>query len=70
MGSDFQYENADMWFNNLDKIIHHVNADGRVNAFYSTPPDWNEKIIHHVNADGRVNAFYSTPPETTDFGAA
>jgi len=40
MGSDFQYENADMWFNNLDKIIHHVNADGRVNAFYSTPPEY------------------------------
>lgn len=27
-------------FKNLDKLIHHVNADGRVNAFYSTPARW------------------------------
>ncbi|CAE7840742.1 unnamed protein product [Symbiodinium sp. CCMP2592] len=37
MGSDFQYEDAYTWFYNLDKLIHHVNADGRVHAFYSTP---------------------------------
>ncbi len=24
-------------YQNLDKIIHYVNADGRVNALYSTP---------------------------------
>ena len=24
-------------FKNLDKLIHYVNADGRVNALYSTP---------------------------------
>ena len=40
MGSDFQYENADGWYKNLDKIIHHVNADGRVNTFYSTPEEY------------------------------
>lgn len=37
MGSDFHYENAIPWFKNLDKLIKHVNADGRVNTFYSTP---------------------------------
>mmetsp|Transcript_56397 Transcript_56397/g.134643 ORF Transcript_56397/g.134643 Transcript_56397/m.134643 type:complete len:987 (-) Transcript_56397:208-3168(-) len=37
MGSDFQYEDAFTWFYNLDKLIRHVNADGRVHAFYSTP---------------------------------
>ncbi len=24
-GSDFQYENANEWFKNLDKVIHYVN---------------------------------------------
>jgi len=37
MGSDFEYANANSWFKNLDKLIHYVNLDGRVNAFYSTP---------------------------------
>eukprot|EP00045_Choanoeca_perplexa_P017606 m.259200 g.259200 ORF g.259200 m.259200 type:complete len:1088 (-) comp17585_c0_seq4:4855-8118(-) len=37
MGSDFNYENALQWYHNLDKLIHHVNANGTVNAFYSTP---------------------------------
>ena len=37
MGSDFQYENANEWFKNLDKLLYYVNQDGRVNAFYSTP---------------------------------
>jgi hypothetical protein len=40
-GSDFQYQNADHWFHNLDKIIHYVNyhasKGGPVVAFYSTP---------------------------------
>uniref|UniRef100_A0A3B4WRF5 Lysosomal alpha-mannosidase n=1 Tax=Seriola lalandi dorsalis TaxID=1841481 RepID=A0A3B4WRF5_SERLL len=26
MGSDFQYENANLWYKNLDKLIHYVNA--------------------------------------------
>jgi hypothetical protein len=37
MGSDFEYEYAHTWFSNLDKLIHYVNLDGRVNVFYSTP---------------------------------
>ncbi|XP_045405914.1 lysosomal alpha-mannosidase isoform X2 [Lemur catta] len=41
MGSDFQYENANMWFKNLDKLIRLVNAQqangSSVNVLYSTP---------------------------------
>jgi hypothetical protein len=37
MGSDFQYENAREWFENLDQLIAAVNEDGRIQAQYSTP---------------------------------
>jgi alpha-mannosidase len=37
LGSDFNYESANNWFVNIDKIIKLANADGRVNAFYSSP---------------------------------
>uniref|UniRef100_A0A5F9DHN8 Lysosomal alpha-mannosidase n=1 Tax=Oryctolagus cuniculus TaxID=9986 RepID=A0A5F9DHN8_RABIT len=42
MGGDFYYENADMWFKNLDKLIRLVNAQqqakgSRVHVLYSTP---------------------------------
>ncbi|XP_063148563.1 lysosomal alpha-mannosidase [Candoia aspera] len=41
MGSDFQYENAILWYKNMDKLIHHVNAQqlkgSPVNVLYSTP---------------------------------
>jgi len=37
LGCDFNYENAGTWFTNTDKVIHWLNQDGRVNAFYSTP---------------------------------
>lgn len=37
MGDDFDYEYAHTWFKQMDKLIHYVNKDGRVNTFYSTP---------------------------------
>ncbi|GAB2282845.1 hypothetical protein Dimus_017381 [Dionaea muscipula] len=37
MGDDFQYQYAESWFRQMDKFIHYVNKDGRVNALYSTP---------------------------------
>eukprot|EP01064_Diplonema_japonicum_P013576 TRINITY_DN2111_c0_g5_i1.p1 TRINITY_DN2111_c0_g5~~TRINITY_DN2111_c0_g5_i1.p1 ORF type:complete len:1111 (+),score=357.90 TRINITY_DN2111_c0_g5_i1:44-3376(+) len=44
MGSDFNYQNADHWYHNLDKLIHYINQNGSVNAFYSTPTIYvNEK---------------------------
>ncbi|KZV46140.1 Fatty acid hydroxylase superfamily isoform 2 [Dorcoceras hygrometricum] len=37
MGEDFRYQYAESWFKQMDKLIHYVNKDGRVNALYSTP---------------------------------
>ncbi|KAM1075568.1 hypothetical protein COP2_023797 [Malus domestica] len=37
MGTDFMYQYAHTWFRQMDKLIHYVNMDGRVNALYSTP---------------------------------
>nr|GLL26254.1 alpha-mannosidase-like [Ipomoea trifida] len=37
MGDDFEYQYAESWFRQMDKLIHYVNKDGRVNALYSTP---------------------------------
>ncbi|XP_072104661.1 lysosomal alpha-mannosidase [Mobula birostris] len=41
MGSDFQFQDADMWYKNMDKLIKHVNAEqskgSNVNVLYSTP---------------------------------
>ena len=36
-GGDFNYQNADHYYHNLDKLIHYSKINGTVNAFYSTP---------------------------------
>ncbi|KAK9540894.1 hypothetical protein VZT92_003314 [Zoarces viviparus] len=52
MGSDFQYENANLWYKNLDKLIRYVNAqqaDGvGVNVLYSTPSCYLQEL-HRAN---------------------
>ncbi|KAJ4433198.1 hypothetical protein ANN_15455, partial [Periplaneta americana] len=38
MGGDFNYQDANTWFKNLDKLIKYVNAaDSTLNVIYSTP---------------------------------
>ncbi|WOL03753.1 putative alpha-mannosidase [Canna indica] len=37
MGTDFKYQYANSWFRQMDKFIHYVNKDGRINVLYSTP---------------------------------
>ncbi|XP_039626448.1 lysosomal alpha-mannosidase [Polypterus senegalus] len=41
MGSDFQYENANLWYKNMDKLIRYVNEQQKhgsnVSVFYSSP---------------------------------
>ena len=39
-GTDFQYENAEVWFTNMDKLITAVNADGRIQMRYSSPAEY------------------------------
>ena len=55
-GSDFQYQNADHWFHNLDKIIHYVNLNasmgGPVKAFYSTPSHYTDSVKQATKAKG------------------
>ncbi|XP_057465092.1 probable alpha-mannosidase At5g13980 [Actinidia eriantha] len=70
MGTDFKYQYAHTWFRNMDKLIHYVNQDGRVNALYSTPTIYTDaKYAEHLSwplktddyfpyAD-RVNAYWT-----------
>ncbi|KAM4594230.1 lysosomal alpha-mannosidase isoform 1-T2 [Fundulus diaphanus] len=52
MGSDFQYENANLWYKNLDKLIRYVNAQqangSNVNVLYSTPSCYLQEL-HRAN---------------------
>ncbi|KAK2817431.1 hypothetical protein Q5P01_025622 [Channa striata] len=52
MGSDFQYENANLWYKNLDKLIRYVNAQqangSKVNVLYSTPSCYLQEL-HRAN---------------------
>ncbi|XP_044502294.1 probable alpha-mannosidase At5g13980 [Mangifera indica] len=58
MGTDFQYQYAHTWFRQMDKFIHYVNMDGRVNALYSTPSIY-------TDAKYAANEFW--PLKTDDF---
>lgn len=58
MGTDFKYQYAHTWFRQLDKLIHYVNKDGRVNALYSTPS---------IYTDAKYATNESWPIKTDDF---
>ncbi|KAE9614590.1 hypothetical protein Lal_00012122 [Lupinus albus] len=58
MGDDFQYQYAETWFKQMDKLIHYVNKDGRVNALYSTPS---------IYTDAKNAANISWPLKTDDY---
>ncbi|OAE30812.1 hypothetical protein AXG93_857s1150 [Marchantia polymorpha subsp. ruderalis] len=58
MGNDFTYQNAVTWFENMDKLIHYANLDGRVNVFYSNPSKYLE---------AKMAANQSWPMKTGDF---
>nr|XP_043614554.1 alpha-mannosidase At3g26720-like isoform X2 [Erigeron canadensis] len=58
MGTDFRYQYALSWFRQMDKFIHYVNLDGRVNALYSTPS---------IYTDAKHAANEIWPLKTDDF---
>lgn len=57
-GSDFQWISAHQYYKNVDKLIHYLNKDGRINAFYSTPAEY-VAVKHTYN--------HSWPLKTDDF---
>ncbi|KAL3838925.1 hypothetical protein ACJIZ3_023516 [Penstemon smallii] len=70
MGDDFQYQYAESWFKQMDKLIHYVNKDGRVNALYSTPSlytdakhatneSWPLKIDDYFPYADNANAYWT-----------
>ncbi|GKV17421.1 hypothetical protein SLEP1_g27935 [Rubroshorea leprosula] len=70
MGTDFKYQYAHTWFRQMDKFIHYVNQDGRVNALYSTPSiytdakyatneSWPIKTDDYFPYADRVNAYWT-----------
>ncbi|KAG7023026.1 putative alpha-mannosidase [Cucurbita argyrosperma subsp. argyrosperma] len=70
MGTDFNYQYAHTWFRQMDKFIHYVNQDGRVNALYSTPSIytdakyaadeyWPVKTDDYFPYADRVNAYWT-----------
>lgn len=58
MGTDFKYQYAHTWFRQMDKLIHYVNLDGRVNALYSTAS---------IYTDAKYATQESWPTKTDDF---
>ncbi|KAJ3678236.1 hypothetical protein LUZ60_002039 [Juncus effusus] len=58
MGTDFKYQYAESWFRQLDKFIHYVNKDGRVNVLYSTPS---------IYTDAKFASNETWPLKTDDF---
>ncbi|GAV60191.1 Glyco_hydro_38 domain-containing protein/Glyco_hydro_38C domain-containing protein/Alpha-mann_mid domain-containing protein [Cephalotus follicularis] len=58
MGTDFKYQYAESWFKEMDKFIHYVNQDGRVNALYSTPS---------IYTDAKFATNEAWPIKTGDF---
>ncbi|XP_068460344.1 lysosomal alpha-mannosidase [Clinocottus analis] len=72
MGSDFQYENANLWYKNLDKLIRYVNArqanGSRVNALYSTPSCYLQEL-HRANLTWalKTDDFFPYADDAHDF---
>ncbi|KAK6922587.1 Glycosyl hydrolases family 38, C-terminal beta sandwich domain [Dillenia turbinata] len=62
MGDDFQYQYAESWFKQMDKLIHYVNKFSIISVIQFPICSILElDIASLIMQDGRVNALYSTP---------
>ncbi|CAH8875835.1 unnamed protein product [Trichobilharzia szidati] len=60
MGCDFTYENANINYKNMDKLIAYTNqrqksAGSRVNLLYSTPACYTKAVNEEFNQIGEIN---------------
>lgn len=65
MGDDFQYQDAESWFSQMDKLIKIVNADGRAEVKYSTPQEYLEaKAKENITLPLREGDFFPYARDT------
>ncbi|XP_049286781.1 lysosomal alpha-mannosidase-like isoform X4 [Anopheles funestus] len=72
MGEDFHYQDANMWFKNLDKLIRYTNArqseGSLVNVFYSTPSCYLKAVQEaHVEWPTKSDDFFPYASDPTAF---
>jgi len=68
MGTDFEYENAWEWFDNMDKLIHYVNLNGSVNTFYSNPSIYTQsKYEEKLDWTVKEDDFFPYASNPTEF---
>ncbi len=61
MGDDFNYENAQHYFKNLDKLVTHMNDisnETNINVFYSTPSCY--ALALNQDGDGTLSTEWQT----------
>ncbi|XP_060520800.1 lysosomal alpha-mannosidase-like [Cylas formicarius] len=65
MGNDFNYQNAEMWYKNMDRLMKYINSrtfnDTKYNVIYSTPSCY----INTVYKD--TGGILNSPLKTDDF---
>uniref|UniRef100_A0A673FUW1 Alpha-mannosidase n=1 Tax=Sinocyclocheilus rhinocerous TaxID=307959 RepID=A0A673FUW1_9TELE len=72
MGSDFQYENANLWYKNMDKLIKYVNAlqakESKVNVLYSTPSCYPQELnLANLTWPLKTDDFFPYADDAHDF---
>ncbi|CAM4731854.1 unnamed protein product [Leuciscus chuanchicus] len=72
MGSDFQYENANLWYKNMDKLIKYVNAlqakGSMVNVLYSTPSCYLQELnLANLTWPLKTDDFFPYADDAHDF---